>query len=208
MTEQDGFGPALRRERERSGLDLHTIATATKISASLLDALERNDLSRWPGGIFRRSFVRSYAAAIGLPPDETVAEFVRLFPEEPDPLFAAAQRGPKDGPVERAVPLRLEMAPEGWTSRFCNISIATLATALVEVLLIAAVGVMAWSAGLNAWIATTLVAVAYQAAGTAAFGGSVLHRLARRVVRPRTSAGAQQPSAHDHSAEPEPLAGF
>jgi hypothetical protein len=48
---------------------------------SLLAALERNDLSRWPKGIFRRAFLREYVVALGLPPEPIVAEFVRLFPD-------------------------------------------------------------------------------------------------------------------------------
>ena len=61
-----GFGPRLRHERERREISLKSIADNTKISRSLLEALERDDVSRWPTGIFRRAFVRSYAEAIGL----------------------------------------------------------------------------------------------------------------------------------------------
>src|SRR5262249_59099357 len=70
------FGPRLRQERERRQISLESIAENTKISRSLLEALERDDISRWPGGIFRRSFVRAYAEAIGLDPDEVVREFI------------------------------------------------------------------------------------------------------------------------------------
>ena len=40
-------------------MSLAEIATATKISPAALEALERNDYSRLPGGIFSRSFVRA-----------------------------------------------------------------------------------------------------------------------------------------------------
>ena len=52
------FGARLRRERERQGITLNAIAKSTKVSRSLYEALERDDVSRWPGGIFRRSFLR------------------------------------------------------------------------------------------------------------------------------------------------------
>ena len=81
------FGPRLRQERERRQISLTSIAENTKISRSLLEALERDDVSRWPTGIFRRSFVRSYAQAIGLDPEEVVREFLERFP---DPATAAA----------------------------------------------------------------------------------------------------------------------
>src|SRR5262249_24388248 len=76
------FGSKLREARERKGVSLREIANATKISIRALEALERNDLSHLPGGIFSRSFVRAYAAEAGLSPDETVDDFVRQFPHD------------------------------------------------------------------------------------------------------------------------------
>jgi cytoskeletal protein RodZ len=43
---------------------------------------QRNDVSRLPGGIFSRAFVRSYAAEIGADPEETVRDFLCQFPHE------------------------------------------------------------------------------------------------------------------------------
>jgi transcriptional regulator with XRE-family HTH domain len=80
MSDRQTFGPRLRRERERRGITLDTIATVTKVSAELWEGLERNDFSRWPSGIFARAFVRDYARAVGLDADEIVDEFCRLFP--------------------------------------------------------------------------------------------------------------------------------
>ena len=79
MSDRETFGPRLRSERERRGISLETIASATKVGADLWDGLERNDFSRWPTGIFARAFVRDYARAVGLDEDEVVDEFCRLF---------------------------------------------------------------------------------------------------------------------------------
>jgi transcriptional regulator with XRE-family HTH domain len=76
------FGSRMKRARERRGIPLRQIATATKISVAALEALERNDISRLPGGIFSRAFVRSYATEIGLDPEETVREFIEQFPHD------------------------------------------------------------------------------------------------------------------------------
>lgn len=81
MSDRLIFGPRLRSERERRGISLDTIATATKVSADLWEGLERNDFSRWPSGIFARAFIRDYARAVGLDSDEVVDEFCRLFPQ-------------------------------------------------------------------------------------------------------------------------------
>ena len=79
----DSLGSRLRRERERRQIALKSIAESTKIGIPLLEGLERDDVSRWPSGIFRKSFVRSYAMAVGLDPETIVREFVE---RNPDPL--------------------------------------------------------------------------------------------------------------------------
>ena len=56
------------------------------MSVPLLEGLEADDLSRWPGGIFRRSFARSYASAIGLDGDLVVK---RIEESHPDPTLVA-----------------------------------------------------------------------------------------------------------------------
>jgi transcriptional regulator with XRE-family HTH domain len=80
---RDSFGARLRRHREDRGVSLSAVAEQTKIKASLLEGLERDDISQWPAGIFRRAYVRAYAAAIGFDPDAAVREFVAL---QPDPI--------------------------------------------------------------------------------------------------------------------------
>jgi transcriptional regulator with XRE-family HTH domain len=76
------FCRALKAARERKGITLAQISDATKIPADLFAALERNDMRRWPKGLFRRSFFRDYARAIGLPVADLCEEFVRLFPDD------------------------------------------------------------------------------------------------------------------------------
>jgi cytoskeletal protein RodZ len=76
------FGTFLRLAREQRGMSLQELAVTTKISARVLEALERNDPSKLPGGIFSRAFVRAYAREVGLDPDVAVASFVAAFPDE------------------------------------------------------------------------------------------------------------------------------
>jgi cytoskeletal protein RodZ len=80
MSERDTFGPRLRRERERRGISLETIAAVTNVSVELWQGFEQNDFSRWPKGLFARAFVRDYAKAVGLDANEIVDDFCRLFP--------------------------------------------------------------------------------------------------------------------------------
>jgi len=76
------FGARLRAARERRGLSLRLIADATKITVRALEAVERNDISQLPGGIFSRAFVRAYAVEVGLDPEQTIADFITRFPHE------------------------------------------------------------------------------------------------------------------------------
>jgi cytoskeletal protein RodZ len=92
----DDFGGKLRQARERRGISLRQIAASTKISAAALEALERNDISKLPGGIFSRAFVRSYAIEVGLDPDETVREFLDRFHQEPAPAAETAAAVPEE----------------------------------------------------------------------------------------------------------------
>ncbi|MBI2222910.1 MAG: DUF4115 domain-containing protein [Acidobacteria bacterium] len=90
------FGAQLREARERKGISLRQIAASTKISVVALEGLERNDVSKLPGGIFSRAFVRSYAIEVGLDPDETVKQFLERFggelpPAVPFPPSAGAR---------------------------------------------------------------------------------------------------------------------
>jgi len=72
----------MRHIREQRGVSLRQIAQTTKLSVNALEALERSDTSRLPGGLFSRAFVRSYAAEIGADPEETVRDFLVQFPHE------------------------------------------------------------------------------------------------------------------------------
>ena len=98
------FGTSMRHLREERGVSLRQIADATKISVSALEALERNDISRLPGGIFSRAFVRAYATEVGLDPEQTVRDFMVQFPH--DSVTAGSPHAPKasydpDQPVRR-----------------------------------------------------------------------------------------------------------
>jgi transcriptional regulator with XRE-family HTH domain len=162
MTARESFGFSLRQERERRGVTLDAIAQTTKISARLLASLERGDVSRWPGGIYRRTFVRAYAAAIGLPPEPTLREFVRLFPEpgqDPPALL--------DDDDPRRLRLTLVAEPR-WVAR-ARLCLA----AMLDAALILLIGhVVTTLSGGGLWAVTAAAAVAYHAIGTVLLGQS------------------------------------
>jgi hypothetical protein len=100
----ENFGARLRQQRESRQIPLTTISAQTKINISLLEGLERDDLSRWPMGIFRRSFIRDYARTIGLQPDVVVREFLEHYPDPLDEPISALNEAAND-------PLQIGSAP-------------------------------------------------------------------------------------------------
>jgi cytoskeleton protein RodZ len=77
------FGEDLKRAREAKGVALETIATATKITTRYLQAVEQERFDQLPGGVFRKSIVRSYARTAGLDEDAWVKRYLDISqPEE------------------------------------------------------------------------------------------------------------------------------
>jgi len=99
------FGARLREQRERKTISLIAISEQTKIKPSLLEALERDDVSHWPTGIFRRAFIRAYASAIELDPDVVVREFLEKYPTRTRPLRRCPRSSPaRSAPTRRGLP--------------------------------------------------------------------------------------------------------
>jgi cytoskeleton protein RodZ len=66
----------LQRAREAAGLSIEDLSRRTKISKATLTAIESSDILRLPAEIYTRGFVKSYAAEIGLPPDQTADDYL------------------------------------------------------------------------------------------------------------------------------------
>src|SRR5712691_8689723 len=67
-------GAQLRRAREERDLSLSDLSQITKIRVVLLKALENNETSTISRDFYTRGFLRAYAAAVGLNPEEIVRE--------------------------------------------------------------------------------------------------------------------------------------
>jgi transcriptional regulator with XRE-family HTH domain len=135
------FGERLRHERERRQISLASIAASSKVSVALFKGLEGDDLSRWPTGIFRRSFVRSYATAVGLEPDAVVREFLE---RHPDPLEAATDAAAEAAllvPATRGLPNGVRLRFAVFAKRHIISSVrARWAAVSVDVAVILAIG--------------------------------------------------------------------
>jgi hypothetical protein len=164
----DDVGAWLRDARESAGISLEHIAEHTKVGRSLLAALERNDVSHWPAGIFRRAFVRSYADMVGLDPDIAVAVFLRAFPEPAAQGVPVARPAPQSRGLGGSG-LRLTLAPEAlrWQAAVARLG-AALTDLMAPITLALPSGLLGgWSLF---WIVLAVVAVLYLTVGTLVLG--------------------------------------
>ncbi len=196
------FGRHLRRERERRKIPLESIAENTKISVSLFEDMERDDLSRWPSGIFRRSFIRAYARAVGLDPDETARQFLECFPDlnDPDHVTLALAGGP---PSASSAAPEVPPAPSQPAAR------AAVADRLMAVLwdagIVITLGLLFDAAFGSLWAPLAVATIVYYAAGVLIFGntpGVCLCVPAWRKSIPVVTLRRSTPSSH--APQPEP----
>ena len=69
------FGERLKRERELREVTIKEIASATRIAAKFLQALENEEWEKLPGGVFGRGFVRSVARYLGLSEENLLSDY-------------------------------------------------------------------------------------------------------------------------------------
>jgi len=81
----EDIGGRLRRARKDRDLSLSDLAARTKLSVHVLQAIERNQFARLPGGMFRKAYVRMIAAELGLDPEAMAAEYGAQFEPCPPP---------------------------------------------------------------------------------------------------------------------------
>ena len=161
-----------------------------KLKRSLLADLERNDVSRWPPGIYRRAFIRQYAMLVGLSPEVVLQQFYILFsePREPQRLPTAAVASSSE------LRLTLEDVP--------SLRRSTVLSRVVDVvgnmgLVLAIGGLLALMTGLAFWTVSGVVALIWCPLASAIYGGGVSLRRVLRIKRGR--------KAPPHAADDPPL---
>ncbi len=91
------LGQDFKRKREERGVSLKDVADATRVGVRFLQAIEADDFTALPGGVYTRSFIRTYAKYLGMDEEEIVARYQKQFvTEEPtEPMMSY-----KDYPTE------------------------------------------------------------------------------------------------------------
>lgn len=83
------LGSLLKKARLERGISLEELQEITKIRIRYLQAIEEEDFSVLPGKFYVRAFIKSYAEAVGMDPQEVINIYQNLFPshteeEQPD----------------------------------------------------------------------------------------------------------------------------
>ncbi|MEW6208189.1 MAG: RodZ domain-containing protein [Acidobacteriota bacterium] len=92
------LGETLKQKREERGISLAEISEATKIGTRFLKAIESDNFSILPGGIFTRSFIRAYARTVHLDEEEAIALYHQQI-APPSEEAAAETPASKPAPV-------------------------------------------------------------------------------------------------------------
>lgn len=71
-------GEMLRAARQLRGISLAEVAAITRVSEAQLAALENDDYNKLSGALYARSFLRSYALAVGASVGEVLDHYDRL----------------------------------------------------------------------------------------------------------------------------------
>jgi cytoskeleton protein RodZ len=69
------FGERLKREREMREVSIDELIRSTRISRRFIEALENEDWSKLPGGVFGHGFVRTIARYLGLDEEALLGEY-------------------------------------------------------------------------------------------------------------------------------------
>ena len=176
----ESFGRRLRRERERRQISLTSIAQNSKISVSLLQDLERDDVSKWPPAIYRRSYVRAYGQAVGLDVEATLREFLDAFPDPDDPDHLS----PKTSTASPS-PLRLTLADTGTSfepRRILMLVRVRVLSIVCDLAVIVALGLVMNLVLKARWMPLCLATIGYYAGGILLLG----HTPGVRLCAPRS----------------------
>lgn len=90
-----GLGDRLREARTGKGFTLDDLQSITKIQKRYLSGIENEDYSMMPGSFYVRAFIKQYAEAVGLDPDEMLA----LYKDTPSSAMPEEEEGQISSPT-------------------------------------------------------------------------------------------------------------
>ncbi len=89
MSDPQELGAVFYRARMRQNISLEDLEQQTKIRRRFLLAIEEGRFEEVPAEVYLKGFLRSYARAVRLDPEEVVSQYYHLNSSEPDEAEAA-----------------------------------------------------------------------------------------------------------------------
>ena len=81
----------LHLARVQRGMGLSQLAARTLLSGPIIDKIDEGRFAELPGGLYARSYIRAFASAVGLDPEEAVRELAERLPPAQDPFSCLAR---------------------------------------------------------------------------------------------------------------------
>lgn len=72
------FGRYLTQQRELRGMSVDEVQQVTRIPMNILSALEHGEVDRLPARVFVINYIRAYAQAIGIIPEDAILRFEEI----------------------------------------------------------------------------------------------------------------------------------
>lgn len=154
----------LHRARLASGLDLSELAGRTHLSPRIVQQIDDGCFEELPRGVYARSYVRAFASAVGLEPDETLDRLSDQLPAVEDPLPALREIARRQTPpwvtaLEEwnsaasawviSLPDRVPWRPDGWRLPIARSAASCFDGIILLLLLASLTKLTAWTAGLQ-----------------------------------------------------------
>jgi len=79
--------------RQAKGISLDDIRCSTSISLRYIEAIEAEEFTKLPGGVYNTSYIRQYAKAIGFDESVLLERYYEQIKPEPPPETLPAQSG-------------------------------------------------------------------------------------------------------------------
>jgi hypothetical protein len=76
----------LHRARVAKSMDLSRVSALTALSPNIVRRIDEGRFEDLPGGLYARSYVRAFAEAVGVKPEEALRDVEPLLPAAPDPF--------------------------------------------------------------------------------------------------------------------------
>lgn len=158
----------LRRARLQRGISISEVIARTMLSPRIVHMLDAGRFAELPGGIYARSYIRTFASAVRLDPEEALSDLVDRLPPAQDPIPTLREISRASDPpwllavtdarasvkarvtaAAGGVAARLATATTGWPRTARLAAAAAIDAAILIALLAGIVSATAWTCGVS-----------------------------------------------------------